>query len=557
MSRFRLLAAATLSICALVLTACAGLPTNGTVNPGLPVSDEETVPDFSFVVDPPQPGATAQQIVDGFIRAGSGPRQNWATARQYLAQDVQNDWQPDAGVTVDVLSDREYAEVADDELTLTVRTAATVDESGAYQATDGGTTILPFTLAKEDGEWRITEAPNGLVLDEDQFSSVFHSYSLMYFDPLWQFLVPDVRWFPILNASTRITDALIDGSPTPWLAASVVSAFPENVEALPSVPEVDGIAQVELTETALAVPTDSLARMQTQLSESLATAGVTGVQMLVSGSPLTVEPAEYRSTRVDARPLVQTESGFGFLAGDEITTIDGLSEAMADVDPVAIESSADQQSAAVLTADGSVVRVVAGVGTEDVDERDGIIEPTIDPEGYIWSVPREEPGSVVAVGVDGSSVEVATSWPEATEIKAMQISRDGTRMAALVSESGRWSVWVVGVVRASDGTPERLGDEALSVTTLDQAGIDVGWLDSSTLGVLSGDADNVLFTEQPVGGIATTTSAPPGVVALAGANQPGLVRLLGADGELYVRRTTWVASASGVTVLATQQGLPS
>ncbi|MBB2976308.1 hypothetical protein FHX49_001882 [Microbacterium endophyticum] len=552
----RALYASLVTLCALALVACAGLPTSGTVNPGLPASGEETVPDFSFVVDPPQPGATAEQIVDGFIRAGSGPRQNWATARLFLSESAQNDWQPDAGVTVDVLSERKYTDASPESVTLTVKTAATVDESGVYQTTDGGSAVLPFTLEKEGGEWRISQAPDGVVLDEDQFSSVFHSYSLMYFDPTWEYLVPDIRWFPTLNAATRIADALIDGSPTPWLSGSVVSAFPENVEALPSVPEVDGVAQVELTETALSVPTDTLSRMQTQLSESLASAGVTGVQMLVSGSPLTVEPATYRSTRVDARPLAQTESGFGFLAGSDVTPVEGLSDAMADVDAKAIETAADQKSAAVLTTDVVVVRVDANAAAEDVDDRAGVIDPTIDPEGYIWSVPRDQPNAVIAVDVDGNSFEIATAWPEATEITAMQISRDGTRMAALVSENGRWSVWVAGVVRSSDGVPERLGD-ALAVTTLDEIGIDVGWLDSSTLGVLSGDSDGVLFTQQPVGGIATTTSAPPGVISLAGANQPGLVRLLGADGELYVRRTNWVSSASGVSVLATQQGLPS
>ncbi|MGS8546814.1 GerMN domain-containing protein, partial [Salmonella enterica] len=86
-------------------------------------------------------------------------------------------------------------------------------------------------------------------------------------DPTWTFLVPDVRWFPTLNASTRIAAALIKGQPSPRLANSVVSAFPETVSlGSPSVPVVNGVAQVDLKESALTSDQTTLSRMQAQIT---------------------------------------------------------------------------------------------------------------------------------------------------------------------------------------------------------------------------------------------------------------------------------------------------
>ena len=40
----------------------------------------------------------------------------------------------------------------------------------------------------------------------------------------------------------------------------------------------------------------------------------------------------------------------------------------------------------------------------------------------------------------------------------MAVSRDGTRMAALVNAGGRSEVWIAGIVRGDDSQPLRLGD---------------------------------------------------------------------------------------------------
>jgi len=174
-SPIRAIAVAIATASALLLSACAGLPTSGPVNPGLPLDDDTRPPDISFVADPPQPGATPQEIVAGFIRAGSGTRGEWATAREYLTAEAREVWDPSANVTIDDFSQREYVEVGEDTIVLNATAQATVDEVGAYDDLGGDALELRFRLAQEDGQWRISEAPNGIVLDDARFDVVFRS----------------------------------------------------------------------------------------------------------------------------------------------------------------------------------------------------------------------------------------------------------------------------------------------------------------------------------------------------------------------------------------------
>src|SRR6218665_249678 len=87
------LAAAALAVS---LAACAGLPTSGPVNAGQPIDESDANSDIVFLPDAPAKDATPEQIVEGFILAGSGPRGNWATAQLYLAPEFQTEWNPRA-----------------------------------------------------------------------------------------------------------------------------------------------------------------------------------------------------------------------------------------------------------------------------------------------------------------------------------------------------------------------------------------------------------------------------------------------------------------------------
>ncbi len=560
MNRRRGILSAALAAVALVLSACAGLPTSGPVNPGLEADAGAPPPNLSLLPDRPRPGATPEEIVQGFIRAGSGPgiTGDWERAREFLAPSIRSSWKTTASVTIDLSGDRVYSSTDEGSISLSLVAVAAVDEKGAYERTDTGPTTLPFELARQaDGEWRITETLDGIVLDRDLFPNVFHDYSVMYFDPTWEFLVPDVRWFPTANAASRVTDALVNKPRSAWLSESVFTAFPESVRASPSVRiEAGGLAVVDLNDSALAVAPEILDRMLTQLEASLSTAGATEVVLSVDSAPLTAEPVPVRSTRVTGPSLVLVEEGFGFLVGDELEPVPGLTEVMATVSPVSIQVSAERDWAALRLADGSVARQGSNGSSDQLDARPGLIDPTIDPFDIVWSVPRSQPAGLLAFLPDGSQVEVADAWSGATEIAAMAVSRDGTRIAAVVTSGARSAVWVAGIVRGTDNVPERLS-VPFPIGAVDGIGMGLAWLDDATVGVLSHDGTASIVVEQPVGGPAGTTAAPTGIASIAGGSAISNVRLRSEDGALYVRRgTNWQESATGILVLATQQGSP-
>ncbi|MCK6066813.1 MULTISPECIES: LpqB family beta-propeller domain-containing protein [Microbacterium] len=553
----RRLAAAAAAALVLLLTACAGLPTTGAVHPGRSPVDVEADPDIRFIPDSPQPDASPEDIVSGFIRAGSGSQDGWATARQFLTESFAPEWNPLASVTIDRLTDRSAPSAPVDGVsTVEVTATGIVDAEGSYQPQNGGAATLTFALAEEDGQWRIADAPDGIVLFEEQFRSVFRSASLAYFDPTWQYLVPDVRWFPRTNSATYIARALVDGAPSAWLAGSVATAFPDDVGAATRAVTVsDGVAQVDLDASALSLGQTTLDRMQAQLESSLRSPDITAVQMTANGSPLQARPAATVSTRVDAQSLVELADGrFGFLDGDSVEAVAGLSPAVESVDAVSVQTTADLELAAIRTASGAVVRAAADGTTALLDQRPGLLSPTIDPFGLVWAVPAADPAAVRAYAPAGGTVEVADAWPGATAISAMQVSRDGARIAAAVTVRGRTELWVAGIRRTSDGAEIALGEpNPVAVLSADGAGL--AWLDDVTLGVLVRAGGDVSLREQPVGGPGTDLTIPAGVSAVAGGNSSA--RLLTGGGILYVRQgPTWQQLASEVRVLAVQQGMP-
>ncbi|MDR6690470.1 hypothetical protein J2X55_001369 [Microbacterium sp. 1154] len=550
----RILALVSLAL-VLALAACTGLPTSGYVNPGRGPQVDDTQA-FAFVPDGPQDDASPAEIVEGFLRAGSGPADDWATAKLFLASGTQ--WDPRARVTIDRLADRRAAANADGTgVTVSLTTVAGVDANGAYAPTASGTAeSLSFTLARVDDQWRITSAPDGVVLYEEVFPTVYQSASIAYFDPTWSFIVPDVRWFPRALVASRVATALVDGQPSAWLAGAVKTAFPDELSLVGRSVTLSssGVAQVQLPRTALSLDRTTLDRMQTQLAKSLVTAGISEVQMTVEGTPVPASEVSVRVTRVDPSPAVLTTAGvFGALAGDAVETLGGLSDAVASLAPASVELEADRSLAAVRTQQGTVASALADGRTFLLDDRSGLIAPTIDAEGAIWSVPASAPTQLRAITAEGVPRNVGNAWPDASEISAMQISRDGTRVAAIVTVSGTREVWVAGIQR--DGGEVDLGvPHVLSFSQ--QGAFDLAWLDDTTVGVLA-DVDGASrLRELNVGGRGTEAAAPDGATTLAAGSTS--VRVLDDAGRLYSRRgSSWTLVATDIRVLAAQQGTTS
>ena len=84
-----------------VLTGCARLPMSGEVRQGQVIDDGLANEQLYYSPSGPSQGATMDEIVSGFLNAGTGPQNDYAVAREYLSEDFRSDWLPNEEVLVE------------------------------------------------------------------------------------------------------------------------------------------------------------------------------------------------------------------------------------------------------------------------------------------------------------------------------------------------------------------------------------------------------------------------------------------------------------------------
>ena len=264
--KFTRVGAALLALLLLLLTSCAQIPRSGPVgkstdesagNPNAPV----------FFPAAPRPGAGPEAVIEDFYLAGSGYEDDYAVARQYLTQASSVTWKPDQRALV-FRKATVVATGVENVFNYQLDLAYTVDADGvATQLPEGTTENVPVTLIQVDGEWRISDLPDGTAIPEETFKVIYGAYPIYFYDPTFTYAVPDVRWFIRKKTVKAMTSALL-GGPAPYLKGAVVSAFPSGIKlARESVPVVSGAAQVDLTAKDLVeASNEDRLRMQTQLA---------------------------------------------------------------------------------------------------------------------------------------------------------------------------------------------------------------------------------------------------------------------------------------------------
>ena len=255
-----------LLVVVLLLASCARIPTAGPVGKSAEGS-AGNVNAPVFLPAAPQAGATPENIIDYFYRAGTGYEGDYAVAREYLTQAASVSWKPDQRSLV-------YREAkvvgtgVDNVYNYQLDVSYSVDVDGiATQMPEGTIENIPATLTQVDGEWRISAIPDGTAIPEETFKVIYGAYPIYFYDPSFTYAVPDVRWFIKNKTVKAMTSALLAG-PAPYLRGAVVSAFPSGIKlARESVPVVSGAAQVDLTAKELTeASTEDRLRMQTQLA---------------------------------------------------------------------------------------------------------------------------------------------------------------------------------------------------------------------------------------------------------------------------------------------------
>ncbi|TFD88750.1 hypothetical protein E3T61_11420 [Cryobacterium lactosi] len=541
-----------------LLGGCSSIPRDGAVQAGQDVVAGEN-PAPVFLPDRPRDGASMEEILTGFIGAATSPDNNYEIAREFLTADFSDTWKSDSGVTVEDGSGRIVAPVDETAMLVSVRPVAEVNSIGEYHEDAASANVqLRYEFAQVDGEWRISAAPNGTVLDQATFEDVFSAQSLYFFDPDYQFLVPDVRWYPRgASMPTKIVNGVLSG-PSEWLAGAVTSAFPEGTAlTADAVTVVARDAKVDLNSEALNADRVALQRMKSQLENSLPSGLTVTITINRNSQDIAALGANEPEVnpRVDARALVLRDGEFGFLAatGKTISLLSGLSESIAALSPSAVTLSPSQTAAAVLTGSG-VYGVRVGEDARQLDPRLNLIAPSIDGSGYVWSVPGDRPNELFVYNTQGTAQAVPTPWQDASAIAALKVSRDGTRVIALLRAAGELRLVVAAVLR-ENGAPVGLGDPVpLAAGT--GTPVDATWIDQATVAYLSLQPDGeARITAHEIGGASVQLESSAGISTITGSNLLRDLRALSVDGSLLVQRGIgWQERIDGVTLVATQQG---
>lgn len=551
-------------VAASVLAACATIPRTGPVTRGSAVSGQDSgFGQIDYHPLGPGDGETQEQILNGFIQAAVSPETSYQIAREYLSDSFRAQWNPDYSVTIDQASQRdEPKRVNSTQLSLAVTPTGFIDQSGNYRAADSQAPVpLSYSFVKEHGQWRISQAPDGIVIDTTQFQNVFSPHPLYFYSPDYRYLVPDLRWFPSSRSTiaTRIAKALLAG-PSSWLADAVVTAFPKGVQlASGSVVVQSGVAQVSLNAVAAGADPATVNRMDEQLTESLG-ATASSVALTIGGVSQNVIGATdaERDPAVASNPLVLKGGKFGFLSGKSVVVLGGIGDKLAGLRPSAATVTADGSAAAALAGGAAYAVSDALPSPVRIDDRSQLVAPAIDNRGIVWSAPRDANAPFAVSAGDGTTATLKASWPDARQLIAFAVSRDGTRLAALIGTAdGQSHLMVAGIVRDSTGHPTRIG-EPVDLGGLGlSSGIALAWTDELDVAVLgdSPQGGTAIVTQQLGGILSAQTTGPANGIALAAGNPSSEFWVLESNGALATPAGSgWQTGATGVEVLATQQG---
>lgn len=549
------LVAAAVTLAAL-LAGCAGIPTSGPVVAGPEVGLAE--PDFAFNALGPQDGATPREILSGFMLALRAPQGDYQVAREFLTGDLSAQWNPDAGTIVRTgTPERTDVSLTDTDARIdyTVTMVADINERGRYREVADTTRTLEFAFVLENGQWRISEAPDGTVVSEAAFSRAFTEAALYFLDPSGRYLVPDVRWFATrTTTANRIVEELLRG-PSDWLQRVVVTEFPVGTTLGAQGVELrSGQAIVDLSTEAGTATADARAAMSAQLA---ATLGVASVSMSAASAPLTV-PDGVATPLVDPQPsgtvLIGTGDAFGFGTDAGIVAIEGVSTAVVADGASAVTLSHDQLSAVYRGGDGAVRSV--SVGDEQpvvLDDRADLVAPSLDPFGFVWSASGAPGGAIEAIALDGAATALAPDGlPADAAILAIDVSRDGSRVVVAASSSTGTRLLVYGVVR-SNGVPASLSGP-LELLSPDSVLLDVSWVDDRSVVVLGG-ASTVHAVLLPLTGPAVELGAVAGGTEIVGGRdgRSGIRALAGGRVLAAVSSGGWTDTGIAADFLGTQQ----
>lgn len=461
--------AAVLALCLVWLTGCSAIPTQGPVGvisaaPGDPDADAP-----AFSPEGPAPGAAPELVLRGFVTAGTGAGDGYSVARQFLTRELAESWKPEERIVLFSSEPRVEQRETEGIFQIQLETTGTVDARGVR-------TDLPVPVAETlgvrmeqvDGQWRIAEVPDGIMLAQSAAQELLISHSLYFYSSNYRYWVPDARWFVRrAGVAARIVSTMLAG-PAPYLQGSVTSAFPEGVTlARDSVPITSGTASVELSAEVLDGATDlGLQQMNQQLEVNLTGLNDVATVEMSSGQPIQLGADSPELVVPQLAPDVGGEQ-VGVADGElvrvrvgAVAPVEGLAS-VAALNPRMPATSLSGSAYAFLSGDRSSLYVTApGSQAREVLSGGSLTRPSFDPENWVWTGRitggRSEVLAVPPGGSETNAALVAAPWLADRLVKDVRVSRDGSRVLVVTERDGESELLISGITRSAEGAPQSL-----------------------------------------------------------------------------------------------------
>lgn len=487
-----------------LVAGCTSLPVEGPVEPGEASTPSSSSAPFDFNPPGPRPGATPEQVVDGFVQALQATPQTLRVAHEFLTEEAVASWRPESRT---VVYGSQSSSTGAGVVRVDLDEAFELDRHGRYLGPrKASAPQLTFRVTRVDEEWRISALPDAMVIPRSHFQTRYQPMSVYFFDPTGSVLVPEQVHLPRgVQAPTLLVAGLLAG---PSVAAQGVerSYLPAGTRLGVSVPVgEDGLAEVQLTPEVRELPEDQLERAVAQLAWTLRQVGeIQRFEITVDGTP--VELPGGSNVEVEEMgefaPSVAAASTdlFGLrrrqvvqVVGNEEATAAPLSGAFR---PRSLGVDLPGARFALVTEDGSGVDVVTREGAGSarrIYSGTDVLRPMWDHTGRTWLVDRTVAGARVVVVEKRVARPLRLPGLDGERVLGAALSRDGTRLALTVSgrAGGPSRLLLTRVVRREAGQPVRLtAPVELDTPQPLERGGDLGWRNPTTIAVLTRPTDS-------------------------------------------------------------------